>query len=372
MSRASRLLTPGTLIFASALVIGTLAALLVKWGNPPNMGICVGCFLRDISGALNLHSAAPVQYLRPEIIGFVLGSFIAAYAFGEFRARGGSAPIVRFLLGALVMIGILMFMGCPVRALLRLAGGDLNAILGLAGTAFGAFIGVLLLKRGFTLGRSSKLPTAAGWIMPMIMLGLLILAIVAPSFISYSTSGPGSMHAALIISLAVGLLVGILAQRTRMCFVGGWRDLFLVRDTYLFKAIAGLFAAALLVNLILTYGFGGGYFSIGFEGQPAAHSNHLWNFLGMTLVGIGATQLGGCPLRQSVLSGEGDTDAAVTVLGLLAGAAVAHNFTLASSGAGPTSLGSWAVVSGLVICIVLGLLMGERGILAGFLKRQKA
>jgi len=345
LSRASRLFTPGTLIFASALVIGTLAALLVKWGNPPNMGICVGCFLRDISGALNLHSAAPVQYLRPEILGFVLGSFGAAYAFGEFRARGGSAPIVRFLLGAFVMIGILMFMGCPVRALLRLAGGDLNAILGLAGIAFGAFIGVLLLKRGFTLGRSSKLPTAAGWIMPMIMLGLLILAIITPSFITYSTSGPGSMHAALI---------------------------FFVRDTYLFKAIVGLFTAALLVNLILTYGFGGGYFSIGFEVQPAAHSNHLWNFLGMTLVGIGATQLGGCPLRQSILSGEGDTDAAVTVLGLLAGAAVAHNFTLASSGAGPTSLGPWAVVLGLVICIGLGLLMGERGILAGFFTRQKA
>lgn len=372
MSRVSRLLSPGVLIFTFALVIGVLAALLVTWGNPPNMGICVGCFLRDISGALSLHSAAPVQYLRPEILGFVLGSFGAAYAFGEFRARGGSAPIIRFLLGALVMIGILTFLGCPVRALLRLAGGDLNAIVGLAGTAFGALIGVLLLKRGFSLGRSSKLPAAAGWVMPAIMLGLLILAVVAPSFIASSTSGPGSMHAALIVSLAVGLLVGILAQRTRMCFVGGWRDLFLVRDSYLFKGIVGLFAGALVVNLVLTYGLGGSYFSIGFEGQPAAHGNHLWNFLGMTLVGLGATQLGGCPLRQLVLSGEGDTDAAVTVLGLLAGAAVAHNFGLAASGAGPTTLGMWAVVIGLAVCIGLGLLVGERRLLPGFLVRQKA
>lgn len=372
MTRVSRLLTPGVLITLFALVIGVLAALLVRWGNPPNMGICVGCFLRDISGALSLHSAAPVQYLRPEIIGFVLGSFGAAYAFGEFRTRGGSAPIVRFLLGALVMIGILMFMGCPVRALLRLAGGDLNAILGLAGTAFGALVGVFLLKRGFTLGRSAKMSTAAGWVMPAIMLGLLIVAIITPSFIVYSTSGPGSMHAALIISLAVGLLVGVFAQRTRMCFVGGWRDLFLVRDSYLFKAIVGLFIGGLVVNLVLTYGFGGGYFSLGFDGQPAAHSNHLWNFLGMMLVGIGATQLGGCPLRQLVLSGEGDTDAAVTVLGLLAGAAVAHNFTLASTSTGPTSLGPWAVVAGLVICIGLGLLMGERGILPKFLIRQRS
>lgn len=372
MSRVRRPFSPGTLIFASALVIGVLAALLVTWGNPSNMGICVGCFLRDISGALNLHRAAPVQYLRPEILGFVLGSFGAAYAFREFRARGGSAPIIRFLLGMLVMIGILMFMGCPVRAVLRLAGGDLNAILGLAGTAFGAFVGVLLLRGGFTLGRSSRLPAAAGWVMPVIVLGLLALAIITPGFITYSTSGPGSMYAPLIASLAVGLLVGVLAQRTRMCFVGGWRDLFLVKDTYLFKAIVGLFVGAVAVNLILTFAVGGEYFRLGFEGQAAAHSNHLWNFLGMTLVGIGATQLGGCPLRQLVLSGEGDTDAAVTVLGLLAGAAVAHNFGLASSGAGPTTLGMWAVGIGLAVCIGLGLLVGEKAILPAFLARQKA
>ena len=33
-------------------VIGALAALLVKFGNPGNMGICVACFTRDIAGAL--------------------------------------------------------------------------------------------------------------------------------------------------------------------------------------------------------------------------------------------------------------------------------------------------------------------------------
>ena len=51
-----------------------------------------------------------VQYLRPEIPGFVLGSFIAAYAFGEFRARGGSSPLVRFLLGAFFMIEAPVFL----------------------------------------------------------------------------------------------------------------------------------------------------------------------------------------------------------------------------------------------------------------------
>jgi uncharacterized protein len=45
-----------------------LAPILVKLGNPGNMGICVACFSRDIAGALGLHRAATVQYIRPEII----------------------------------------------------------------------------------------------------------------------------------------------------------------------------------------------------------------------------------------------------------------------------------------------------------------
>ncbi|MBW2662989.1 MAG: YedE-related selenium metabolism membrane protein, partial [Deltaproteobacteria bacterium] len=42
-------------------LIGTLAALLQKLGNPGNMGICVACFERDIAGAIGIHRAAVVQ-----------------------------------------------------------------------------------------------------------------------------------------------------------------------------------------------------------------------------------------------------------------------------------------------------------------------
>ena len=58
-----------TVIVLAGCVIGVLASLLVFWGNPVNMGFCIACFLRDISGALGFHSAAAVQYLRPEIVG---------------------------------------------------------------------------------------------------------------------------------------------------------------------------------------------------------------------------------------------------------------------------------------------------------------
>lgn len=67
--------------------VGLAALILTALGNPTNMGFCIACFLRDISGAVGLHSAAKVQYVRPEIIGLVLGAFIMSVASKEFKAR---------------------------------------------------------------------------------------------------------------------------------------------------------------------------------------------------------------------------------------------------------------------------------------------
>jgi uncharacterized protein len=87
------------------------------------------------------------------------------------------------------------------------------------------------------------------------------------------------------------------------------------------------------MNLIL------GQFHPGFEGQPIAHTNYLWNFVGMILAGLAFALAGGCPGRQFFLSGEGDLDAGVFVLGMIIGAAFAHNFALASSPKGVTAYG---------------------------------
>lgn len=109
-------------VIAAGAAIGIIAALLVLFGNPANMGFCIACFLRDTAGALGLHTAGAVQYIRPEIIGLVLGSFLLAVWKKEFSPRGGSSPLTRFTLGFFVMIGCLMFLGCPFRMILRLAG----------------------------------------------------------------------------------------------------------------------------------------------------------------------------------------------------------------------------------------------------------
>ncbi len=332
-------------ILLAGLSIGVIAALLVKIGNPVNMGFCIACFLRDISGALGLHRAAAVQYIRPEIIGLVLGSLLVALRHKEFSARGGSSPVTRFVLGFFVMIGCLMFLGCPFRMILRLAGGDGNALFGLLGFVLGILCGVFFLNRGYSLRRTYKLPTAEGFMLPAIMAALLVLLLLAPSFIFFTESGggPGALHAGVIFSLLAGLAVGAMAQRTRLCMVGGIRDVALFGDTKLLSGFAAVFAAALVANLAL------GLFNPGFASQPVAHTDGLWNALGMLLCGFGCVLLGGCPLRQLVLSGEGNADSAVSVLGLMTGAAFAHNFGLAASANGPTVNGKIAVVIGILV-----------------------
>jgi YedE family putative selenium metabolism protein len=344
-------------VVVAGIVIGILAPLLQKWGNPGNMGVCVACFERDIAGALGLHRAEAVQYIRPEIIGFVLGSLAAAYLFREFRPRLGSAPIVRFFLGLFAMIGALVFLGCPWRAALRLAGGDGNAILGLLGLVCGIWIGTLFLRGGYSLGRTQRTHAAAGWMLPLTMIGLLLLLALFPQIqaeakngvLFYSVKGPGSMHAPLAASLIVGLAIGFLAQRSRFCTMGAIRDLLLFRQMHLMWGFIALIATAFVINLIL------GQFNPGFAGQPIAHTMGLWNFAGMALAGLAFCLAGGCPGRQLFLAGEGDGDAAVFVLGMLFGAALAHNFGLASSATGVGPYGIPAVGIGFAFCLFVGL-----------------
>ena len=345
-------------IVIAGLIIGVIASLLVFFGNPSNMGFCIACFLRDTAGGLGLHRAAAVQYIRPEIIGLVLGSFGVALVKKEFSAKGGSAPVTRFVLGFFVMVGCLMFLGCPFRMILRLAGGDLNALLGLLGFALGILAGVFFLKRGYSLKRTYTQTKLDGVIFPVIQVVVFILLVAAPAFIFFTEAGggPGAKHAAVAISLIAGLIVGALAQRTRLCMVGCIRDVVLFREPKLLMGFGAILVSALVCNLILNGVGEATFFHLGFKGQPIAHTDGLWNCLGMLLVGFGCVLLGGCPLRQLVMSGEGNSDSAVTVLGLIVGAAFCHNFGLASSADGPTAAGKIAVLLGIAVVLVIACL----------------
>ena len=363
MKQYFNVLSTTTGIVVVGLIFGVLAVLLQQAGNPGNMGICVVCFNRDIAGAVGLHRAEIVQYLRPEIIGMVLGAFAAAMLFGEYKPRGGSAPITRFFLGAIAGIGALVFLGCPWRVILRLAGGDAHAIFGLVGLIVGVGIGTIFFRMGFSLGRSQTQGKISGLMLPALMLGLLVLYLADPQIVGelksgvlfYSIKGPGSQHAPFIFSLCAGLAVGFLAQRSRFCTMGALRDVILFNQWYLALGFIAMFAAALVMNFSL------GSFHWGFENQPVAQPDDLWNFMGMVTAGLAFALAGGCPGRQLFMAGEGDNDAAVFAVGLIVGTAMAHNFGMASSTAGIGPHGMAATLAGLGICLFVGFFNCKRG-----------
>lgn len=334
-------------------LVGVLVAVislsLVLLGNPANMGFCIACFLRDIAGGVGLHRAAPVQYVRPEIIGIILGAFLISIAKKEFSPKGGSAPVTRFMLGFSVMVGALIFLGCPLRMVLRIAGGDLNAVVGLFGFVAGILCGVFFLNKGYTLKRSNTVATSDGVLFPLSALILFGILIAVPTVLMFSTEGPGASHAPIWASLIAGLIMGGVGVVSRLCFVGGIRDSVLFKRFSMLGAFIAIIVTGIVGNLIL------GKFTLGFEGQPVAHTDGLWNFLGMALVGLASVLLGGCPFRQLVLAGSGNSDSVIAVLGMVAGAAFAHNFGMASSAAGVTTNGKigFAVAAAVVLFIAV-------------------
>ncbi len=123
-----------------------------------------------------------------------------------------------------------------------------------------------------------------------------------------------------IVTLIAGAALGYLAQRSRMCFVGGIRDFVLIRDTYLLRGLIafGLTAwvAFPLASLVLRSPIG-----------PFAASDAVTivlTIVGGFGVGLFSTLANGCPLRQHVLAAQGVKSSIAYLAGFFAGALVFH------------------------------------------------
>ena len=341
------------------LLVGAGCGTLIYLGNPGNMGICGACFLRDSAGALHLFDEpASLPYLRPEIFGVLFGAMLWMLVRGKWQARSGSHAATRFFFGVWMGIGSLVFLGCPFRMLQRLGGLDLTAWIALPGFIAGVGVGLFFEKRGYNVGKTQAAPAPVGLLFP----GLMLLAGVL--WFQGLLAGPGPdggaspPHAPWLYSLGIALVAGILLSATRFCAVTAGRQVFLKDRRMLLASLAMLIGFGLVV---LTTGK-----SVpGIEGQPAAHTDHLWSALALALVGLCGCLAGGCPVRQLVMTGEGNADAAMAVAGILVGGALSHGFALASSGAGTTESGRLAIVVGLAIAVVYGasrsMLASEKG-----------
>lgn len=346
------------LVVVSGGLFGLFGVLLAVWGNPDNSGICVSCFVENLSGALGLHENKRMQYLRPELIGFMLGSVVSSRLLGEFRSRSGRAALPRFLSGIFLIVGCAVFIGCPIKLFLRLTAGDLTAVVGLAGLVVGAWFGIRGHAAGLNFGKSEAEPGGSGLWLPAIFVLLLMFVLLQPGFVRVSVTGSAAQHAPVLVSLAVGLALGFLAQRSRFCITASIRDLLLMGARAPLAWGLLVFVVVAVVASAVTGGFNFGYY-----GQPGSHHEVLWSFLGMVLVGWLSVIIGGCPFRQLIKAGEGDGDAALVVLGMLVGGGLVQSWGIAASAAGVSPYGKVAVLIGFIFILLITLLFRERPVL---------
>jgi hypothetical protein len=325
-------------------VAGAGSALLTKLGNPVDGGISIACFSRDIAGSLGFHQVIEFSYLRPELAAIAFGAAIAALVKGGFAPSGGSSTILRFFIGMLLSFGVFAFIGCPMRLGLRLAGGDPAALAGLAGLIAGAGIGTIFLVHGFTLEKSVTTSRANGLAFHAAVAVLVLLLLVKPAFVMLSHQ----RHAPLLASLVIGGVLGVAGQKSKLCFVGGFRNLFLIGDITLLMGFVFLLFSAFVTNLFL----GQEHLGIHLVGS----ADTLWSFLALVVVGMASIFLNGCPFRQLILASSGNTDSAMSIMGIMAGAAIAYNYDCAFVGDTLDLNGKVAVAGALALLLVIGFL----------------
>jgi uncharacterized membrane protein YedE/YeeE len=265
----------------SALQLGIVAGLaavvagsLFEVRPPDAYGICMACHTRDlldwtINRVAGTHLAiAPASLVYPLLttVGVLLGAVLGSTTSGEFRWSTPDNSLKTFLYGAAVMVSALIGGG-------RSTGPD------------------GIRRHG---GRRDPGHTVAAL--------------------------EGHAMTAAIATLVIGVLIGYLGQRSRMCFVGGIRDFILVRDAYLLKGLIafGLTAwiAFPLVGLVA-------------GSRPGPYSASDWATILLTVlggfgVGYFSTLANGCPFRQHVLAAQGITSSITYLAGFCLGAVIFH------------------------------------------------
>jgi uncharacterized protein len=137
-----------------------------------------------------------------------------------------------------------------------------------------------------------------------------------------------------IVTLILGIIIGWLGQRSGFCSIGGFRDFFMFRHTRLLfgfiALIGGAFIGYLIFKLVFPTAFEGFFWLMGkglmpVPGAPTGLTITgyiILAIIGGIAVGLIGVLLGGCPLRQLVMTSEGNIKSLCFVIGICIGSVV--------------------------------------------------
>ncbi len=126
---------------------------------------------------------------------------------------------------------------------------------------------------------------------------------------------------AAIASLVFGIIVGYLGQRSRLCFIAGYRDWFVMRDTFILKGVIGAFIGAVGGYILFKYLGGIVPMFPMLLNSPGVTMRSVWMFTIVGGIGLGfvGALSGGCPYRMHVLAAEGKKSYWIYIIGFYAG-----------------------------------------------------
>jgi uncharacterized membrane protein YedE/YeeE len=263
----------------------------------------------------------------------ILGAFVGALMAKEFALRIPPVGelIKGFIGGGLMAIGAKLGMGCTI-------GGFFSGVPALSGGAIlltaGLFLGTLVALKylmwemenlpGISSGKSKTLLAASGgrgaW---QKWLGFIVVIIVI--VIAYSYFGKNDIMAWFVI---IGLLLGLICQRSRFCIVASFRDPFMTgKSSSTIGIIAGLLIGLIGFTIIKEFGIGAGDISLRSRELTWVFPNFwLRAPIGGFIFGLGMTIAGGCAVGTLWRFGEGQVKLWTAALGFLLISPITKNF----------------------------------------------
>ena len=316
-------------VWVGGIVLGALNVFLFAikspWGASGGFNVW-GENVYKMVGMFGLDGAKPLSlsFYGMLCVFLVLGSFIAALLSKEFAFRipPKGELIKGFIGGGLMALGATFGLGCSIGSffsgLPALSGGAIIFTLGLF---FGTIVALKYLLwemekfPSFSSGKSYIFLAASankgGWQRYLGWIVLIITFIVA-----YRYSGDNKIMAWFII---IGMLMGLISQRSRFCIVKGFRDPFMTGESGgSVGVMAGLLMGIFGFTIIKYFGIGVG--DVGLRAREMT-----WVFphfflragIGGFVFGVGMTVAGGCAVGTLWRVGEGQVKLWMSGLGFL-------------------------------------------------------
>ena len=237
--------------------------------------------------------------------GVIAGAFAAALLAGQFRIQGASAfELLKGLVGGTLMgIGAGLAFGCNIGGFFSATSAlSMSGFTMMAGLMIGVYIGLrLLILEVNHLDFASSAPagktTGNAMLTRNIQQKLGILVLVCGLVIA--TVYDGFDYSVRAGFLLFGLIIGVVMQRSRFCFVKAFREPFLTGDGEMTKAVILAVVIGVLGFSILKW--------TDLKDWDAQVASAFWlgSLLGGTIFGIGMSLSGGCATGCLWRAGEG-------------------------------------------------------------------